>query len=262
MIDIIQFQYITRQIIIYFGFLILISGIIGNILNAIIFTKVRTIFGQNFCSFYFIGMAVTNLLYLLVGLLSRILSNGLAIDLSVSFSAFCKFRSFLVYTAPLISTSFTCLAAITQYLITSHKIHYRQKVTKRFVQWSILCTVLFWILHGISYAVLYDLRLSSTTNLVSCNSINFIFNQYTALMTYNLLIFIIPVLILIVFGYMTYRNITSLNAIAANQQHHTGPRKQQQLTIVRDILYSFQFFFSFFMIKDRIDANYLAYNLL
>jgi hypothetical protein len=236
-----QLQHATQQIIIYFGSFTIILGVIGNTLNAIIFANVRATFARNFCSRYFIVTAITDSLCLLIGLLSKILSNGFAIDPTVSSIVFCKFRNFFVNTAPLISTSFICLAAITQFFVTSRHASYRQKISLRLVRWTILFTVLFWTLHGLPYIILYTIRLSATTNMPVCNSVNLIFNQYAAWMTYNILIFMVPILILVVFGYLTYRNIASTKPAPLNQQRATGQRIQQQLTVVSHIYCIFDF---------------------
>lgn len=229
-----QLQYVTQQVNIFFGLFILILGVIGNTLNAFVFASLKTAFAQNSCSLCFLAMAVTDLLCLLIGLLSKILLSGFGIDLTVSSIVFCKFRNFFVYTAPFISTSFTCLAAITQFFITSRHKHYRQKISLRFIRCAILLTVLFWVFHGLPYPILYNIHLSSATNMPVCISINSVLNQYTTWMTYNILIFIVPVMILVIFGYLTYRNITSLNFAVSNEQPTTGKRIQRQLTVVSD----------------------------
>jgi hypothetical protein len=240
--DAAQLQYITRQVNIYFGSLILILGVIGDAMNAIIFANIKTGPTQNFCAPYFFAIAMVDLVCLLIGLLSKILASGFGIDPTVSSIAFCKFRIFFVNTVPLISTSLTCLTAITQFLVTSPLAHYRTKVSWRFVRWTILFTVLFWFLHGLPYVLLYTIRLSPTTNIPVCNSINFVLNQYTTWMTFNILIFIVPVLILAIFGYLTYRNITSSNRVVLDQRRTAGQRIEQLLTVVSGICYIFGWF--------------------
>jgi hypothetical protein len=235
MTDTTQLQYIMQQLNIYAGLSILILGVIGNILNVIIFANVKTAFAKNSCSFYFVATALTNLLCLLIGLLAKVLASGSGIDPTVSSSAFCRFRSFFMNTAPLISTNFTCLAAITQFLVTSRHIHYRQKINSRFIRWTILMTILFWTFHGILYLILYNINLPSTTSMLVCNSINTVLKQYMIWMSHNVLIFVAPVLILVVFGYLTYRNIMSLNFATSNRQRAPGKRIQRQLTVVSDI---------------------------
>ena len=248
MVDIILLQYIIHQVNIYSGLFVFILGMIGETLNIIIFANVRTAFAQNPCSLYFIAMSVTDLLCLVFGLLTKILANDFGIDPTVSSIAFCKFRSYLVYTAPLISTAFTCLATITQSFATSRLIHHRQKINLRFIRWSIVITVLFWCLHGIPHAVLYNIYQSSTTNTSAFSSVNSILNLYTSWMTYNLLIFIISTLILIVFGYLTYKNVVLPNFVPSNQPNTVGQRIQRQLTIVSDTLCSF-IYFSLLLLK-------------
>lgn len=237
MVDIIQFQYITKQMNVYVGLFILVLGVIGNTLNALIFANVRTSFARNPCSHYFIAIAMIDLLCLLIGFLSKILASGFDIDPTTSSVVFCKFRSFFVYIIPLISTNLTCLATIFQFLNTSRHARYWQKANLRLIRWIILVTVLFWIFHGIPYIILYDIHLSSAINMLVCNSVNVIMNQYTTWMTFNILIFIIPNMILFIFGYLTYRNIVRSNLVGPIQTRTSGQRIQRQLTVVSNIYY-------------------------
>jgi len=242
MVDVTQLHYISQQVSIYFGILILISGVIGNILNLLIFISVRTTFATNSCSLYFATMAVVDLLIMLISCVTRILSFGFGIDPTLTSVGFCKFRTYFANTAPLLSNTLTCLAAITQFLSTSRNVNYRQKATVRVARWAIMLANFFWILHGLPHLVFYNIRLSPTTYLPVCISTNFIFSQYVTWAVYNVLIFVVPTLILLVFGYLTYRNILLLNRGATNQPRNAKHRINRQLTAVSDtslhLLYS------------------------
>lgn len=243
MMNIGDIQYVSKQVNIYIGLFILILGIIGDILNIFVFANVKTAFARNPCTIYLLVTAVIDLLCLSIGLQTKILASGFTIDPTTSSIGFCKFRSFFTFTAPLISNSFTCLATIVQFFNTSRHLHFRQKVNLRLIRWSLLFNTFFWICYGLPYIVLYSIYISTTTNMPTCTTVNTIMSQYTVWMTYNVLIFIIPILILSVFGYLTYRNIVSSNSIVHNQMNVTGQRIQRQLTVVSDVYHISSHFF-------------------
>ncbi|UJR18721.1 hypothetical protein I4U23_005628 [Adineta vaga] len=54
----------TRQVFIYFGLSSMILGVIGNVLNIIIFTTLKT-FRETTCAIYLISVSVANILLLL-----------------------------------------------------------------------------------------------------------------------------------------------------------------------------------------------------
>lgn len=240
--DITQFQYVTKQINIYVGLFILILGVLGDTLNIFVFANVKTTFARNPCTIFLLATAIIDLFCLLFGLQTKILASGFGIDPTTSSIGFCKFRNFFIYTVPLISITFTCVATVVQFFNTSRHARFRQKINLRLVQWCLLITTLCWTCHGLLYLILYSIYVSTATNMPTCTTVNVIMSQYTAWITYNVWPFIVPVLILSVFGYLTYRNIVSTNSNAPTQTNVTGQRVQRQLTIVSDIYRIFTHF--------------------
>ena len=70
---------VCQQVTLYVGQAILILGIIGGILNLIVFLSLRT-FRQSSCAFYFMIMSCMNIGQLLTGYFSRIMITGYNID--------------------------------------------------------------------------------------------------------------------------------------------------------------------------------------
>ena len=73
--------YIGQQITIYFGWFVVIIGMIGNSLNIWIFSSVRTYYRTS-CTFYFLIASIDNILYLTTVSISRIIMSGYQIDLT------------------------------------------------------------------------------------------------------------------------------------------------------------------------------------
>ncbi|CAF1013614.1 unnamed protein product [Adineta steineri] len=70
---------VSQQVIIYLGTFLIIIGIIGGILNIIIFLSLRT-FRENSCAFYLLIMSFVNIGQLFSGQLSRTMISGYYID--------------------------------------------------------------------------------------------------------------------------------------------------------------------------------------
>ncbi|CAF1327225.1 unnamed protein product, partial [Adineta steineri] len=72
-------NYISSQIYVYAGLPIVIIGVLGGILNIIIFLSLR-IFRENSCGVYLIIMSLVNIIQLLSGFFYLILVKGLLIN--------------------------------------------------------------------------------------------------------------------------------------------------------------------------------------
>ena len=201
--------YISQQITIYGGSIILVGGIVGNLLNVIVFLNLRT-FRENSCAFYLIVMSFVNIGNLMTGLLSRILMSGFDVDWTLISSFYCKFRWYGLQFCLLTSFTCICLATIDQYMATCAHVQWRQLSNIKTAYRLTALFIIIWLLHGILYIIYFDLIRSSLTGKISCTSGNIIFLQYHI---WGYLIFLAGVLPLIVtsfFGLFAYNNIQQL----------------------------------------------------
>lgn len=81
----------SEQVMIYFDLSTCFAGVIGGLLNMIIFLSLRK-FRQNSCVFYLTIMSFVNIGELITGYFSRIISNGFDIDWTQTSLFYCKFR--------------------------------------------------------------------------------------------------------------------------------------------------------------------------
>jgi hypothetical protein len=95
----------------YFGIPVLIGGIIGDILNIIVYLSLQT-FRENFCAYYLTIMSFVNLGQLATGLLARIMTSGFDINWTQTSLFFCKLRYFIFPATSLISFTCICLATV------------------------------------------------------------------------------------------------------------------------------------------------------
>ncbi|CAF4326776.1 unnamed protein product [Adineta steineri] len=73
--------YLSQQITIYGGLILVTIGIFGNSMNILVFSTIRS-YRTTPCSFYFLISSIFNIAYVTINLISRIVSTGYGIDLT------------------------------------------------------------------------------------------------------------------------------------------------------------------------------------
>jgi hypothetical protein len=202
-------SFIGKEIIIYGGISVLVVGVLGGLLNTLVFLSLRT-FRQSSCAFYLIVMSIVNVCQLCLGITPRIITALTDIDATIKSLFFCKSK--LYFSQIFITTSLTCfcLATIDQYFATSTRPRWQQWCNIKLAQRVTIIAVLIWILHGIPYVVFYEHVVSSTTNQITCISTNHIFDQYRAFFIVLGLSGFIPISIAALFGSMAFRNVQEI----------------------------------------------------
>ncbi|CAF0785872.1 unnamed protein product [Adineta steineri] len=227
-----------KQITIYLGIFTLVAGVIGGLLNIIIFLSLKT-FRESSAAFYLTIMSIVNVGQLLTGLLSRIMTSGFGIDWTSTSLFYCKFRWYCFNICATTSMTCICLAIIDQYLATASRAQWRQWCNMKVARRLVVLFVLIWIIQSIPYLIYYDHVVSMTAGTVACVNTNYILQQYSTYV--SLLIFqkLLPICITFVFGLLAYNNVQQLS-------YRTAPlvRREldKQLTVMILVLIVFAFF--------------------
>jgi hypothetical protein len=204
-------EYLARQLTIYVGCILLITGIVGNGMNIFIFSSVRS-YRRTPCTFYFLVCSIHNILYILINLPVRIASTALNIDLNIHSLVWCRVQSFFIGYLGLTSFTLSCLTTIDQFFATSRSAWLR-RCSK--IQWAhriVLAVIIVWCLHGIPVLVLFNIPPVTSR----CSSDNPAYAFYTTI--YILLLqSCIPSIVMVIFGYLTYRNIARTIVLAEQQ---------------------------------------------
>ncbi|CAF4176212.1 unnamed protein product [Adineta steineri] len=160
-------NYISSQIYVYAGLPIVIIGVLGGILNIIIFLSLR-IFRENSCGVYLIIMSLVNIIQLLSGFFYLILVKGLLINgININVGS-CTIRVYTVQICALISMSCICMALIDQYMATSKYIRLQQWSHRKIAYRLCAIISLFWIIYCSPHLVYYNAVFSPVTNSTSC----------------------------------------------------------------------------------------------
>jgi len=226
----------NRYLFITLGFLILLLGVFGNVLVVAIFTSRRVTFKRSPCSLYFSAMAIVNTLHIVHGLTSQILPIGFNIDPTLTSVVYCKLRQFLAgATLPFLALTLECASVINQFLATSQRVSFRNKSTYMVTRLCIAISILFWFLHGIPFLILFKINVMPKTNKTQCDSFNTALINYRRLFLNNILTFVIPGCIMVIFGYLTLRNVRRL--IYDTHESNTHQQIERQMSLVSYYFY-------------------------
>jgi hypothetical protein len=218
--------YIGQQLNIYVGFFFLVTGLLGNGMNIYIFSSDRT-YRNNPSTFYFLIGSIDNLIYLVINLITRIVSAGFGVDLVNTLLIWCQIRAYIVGSFSPISFTCSCLAIIDQFLRTSQNANLRLRTNMKSARRIVITIIIIWCLHGIPVFIFYRIP----PIVYACSSINSVYAIYAAIFV-SIFLCAAPVIVMIIFGYLTYRNIRLTIRLA--QQH--VDRQVTRMTLIQVLI--------------------------
>jgi len=190
-------------LMVYVGLFLLIAGLVGNLLNIIIFLSLKT-FRNTSSVVYLVMASFVNIGQLLTGLISRILFNALQTDWTLTSSLYCKFRPYLVHIFAFSSLTCVSLAIIDQFLATSIRPHWQQWSSAKTAYYLSGFSLIFWIIYLCPHLIYYELI---TGNEPLCTITDLLYSQYVDNFLVPFVWYIIPFFVSVLFGLLAYRNI-------------------------------------------------------
>jgi hypothetical protein len=240
---------IAKQMVTYMGMSTVVVGVLGNLLNIMVFLSLKT-FRQNSCAFYLTVMSFVNIGQLLTGQLSRVMITGFNIDWTQTSLFYCKFRFFAIQVCSYISFTCMCFATIDQFLATCVHVYWQQWSNIKLAQRLIVVSIPFWIIYGIPYLIFYDQTGSPMNGSVSCADTNMNFRQYHVYMNTIILDGGLPILIAVLFGTLAFRNVRQI-------AYRIVPLVRRELDKQLTNMVLIQVVFSFFFVSPYIISSVL-----
>ncbi|CAF2622581.1 unnamed protein product [Rotaria sp. Silwood2] len=206
---------------------VFIFGMIGNILNIIVFLSLKT-FRKNPCAFCMLILSISDSGILIFNTLPSIFVNIFKDYGDVNTMFPCQIPIAFGQVFGLMSHMIMCFAAIDQCKSTS--IHeQRQGINLKYMRCFIIISIFVSILHGIPFLVFYNAQPLSGLNATAClpNDRNGPFSKYTIYVDFPIIDGFMPIFIMSVFGLIAFRNV---RIMAKRRVHIIRLRLEQQLT--------------------------------
>ncbi|CAF1552902.1 unnamed protein product [Rotaria sp. Silwood1] len=189
----------------YFSICLFIFGVIGNALNTLVLSQ-RSL-RSNSCAWLFLISSIFNLISILSGLPTRILS-GWIILLTDRITWLCKIRVFTLLTSRSIASWLIVLATLDRWLLSCKNIHYRRisklKNAKRGMLFIlIISTILYSPIFFCYQANLNNAPLKCYSKTIKC--------RVYADQVYTFFTILMPLILMMIFGFITLSNIRKIH---------------------------------------------------
>lgn len=210
---------IAQMCVLYIGLLFLSAGLIGTIIQIIIFSTTQ-IYRRNPCTFYFLLASVHEFGEFIFGFAPQVIATSLNINLANSSPIWCKLRYPFTTSCAVIPLTFTCFATIDQFLVTAKNARHRLKSNIKYAHIISVPIIIFWWLHGLIWIPFQELSRSSGI----CIYTSELFHIYGGIFVVIIMAGF-HVTVMVIFGILAYRNIRQ-TIVLANQH------VDRQLTIM------------------------------
>ncbi|CAF1422068.1 unnamed protein product [Adineta steineri] len=191
----------ATQYSIYTGCITFSFGVIGNVLNLLVFTQLK-LFRTNRCAFYITIESITNFIYQFVSISLTVLTSIYGDDATGRFLIWCKLRYILAQTCALTNFYMICFSAVDQFFSTNHRLNLRQMCTLKLGRYFAFIFICFVIIHSIVLGSSYDIKPT-----LGCVLSNYVWVQYSTYFFNPILYGFLPIVIASTFSILGYRNV-------------------------------------------------------
>lgn len=220
----IAFLPMIQTYIVQYGMgIILVLGNIGNTFVILLFYQRR----GTPCSIYLCSAALINIIYLTFNIPIYIYTY-LHDDPTSNSLIFCKLRFYLSHIFGQMARYFIILVCFDRYVITNINLHRRYFNRPIIAKYLILIVIIFWCVIG-SHQLIFT---TIDNQQFGQFGIYYIINSIYLLIVFS----IIPLVLMIIFGYLTYRQIKQLHArvrpLTNNINRFIIHRRDRELSIM------------------------------
>ncbi|CAF1469614.1 unnamed protein product [Rotaria magnacalcarata] len=209
------------------GLFIVTLGMIGNILNIIVFLSLET-FRKNPCAFCLLILSISESGMLLFFVIPDIFANIL-MDPGDAYITFpCKLRMAFPQIFGMMTHFIMCYAAIDQRLSTSMPDRHHG-INIRIMRHLIMIAIFISVSHSIPFFLFYNVQLLAGTNRTVCRFTDNdgVFSIYAVYINLPVIHGIVPIAIISVFCLIALRNVRSMHK---KKVHRMRLHLEQQLT--------------------------------
>ncbi|CAF1453664.1 unnamed protein product [Adineta ricciae] len=206
---------ISEQINLIVGILFFFGGLIGNIINILIFSPIlkTQLFPSTPSRLYILTGSIANLIFIVYLLSTRILISAFAIPLTNTITFICKTRFYIGQVCMYTSLYSTCLATIDQYFLTSRSVQTRQLSRLTLAKVVLFILLFMFILINIPILFIYNLYPKTNGTSTICTVYSPVWTFYYTYIQSLIFLCLAPLSILILFGILIKHNLQSVRQL-------------------------------------------------
>jgi hypothetical protein len=227
-VDILNF---VPQYSFYTGCVIFIGGIIGNALNIVVFTNIKS-FRTNRSALYLTVESIANLVYQFLSLVLTTLTAIYGDDATGRSLVWCRLRYIWSQTCVLISFSMTCCAACDQLFSTNYRLNFRQMCTLKLARYLIFIAPCIALVHSILYGLSFDIQLS-----FGCVISNPISSRYASFFLYPILEGLLPIVVASSFSLLAFYNVRHIIRLQIPIARRQLDRQMTAMVLIRVVFF-------------------------
>ncbi|CAF3550797.1 unnamed protein product [Adineta steineri] len=202
--DVYRFDIIIDKYIIYINNIIFAAGLIGNIFNILVFTKLK-VFRGNRCAFYLIIESIVSTILLFIYFIFHIFKKIYGAEPDDISLIVCKLKITFIQSCRLLISSVICFKALDQFFSTNYRVYLRRIPTFKRARYSVIIATILWVLQTIPY-----IFFSNIVPSLGCIVTNQALFRYYSYFYYILLNGLFPILISSLFSLFAYQNVRHL----------------------------------------------------
>jgi hypothetical protein len=182
-------------------------GVVGNVLTILTLISTKQFLSNTF-SVFTVATSAINILIIVPDLGLFIISTFLDVSPRTTITSWCKAYAYIYYFSVYVSITLLAAATIDRWLSTSRNVRLRNFSSIRNVRISIGGIILFYSLLLIPHPIYSDIFFDPTRNATKCDRPPGIYQTYV---NYVLVLLVhgISVIIMVVFGCLTYRHLST-----------------------------------------------------
>ncbi|CAF0802365.1 unnamed protein product [Adineta steineri] len=191
----------ATQYSLYTGYITFSFGIIGNVLNLLVFTQLKQ-FRTNRCAFYITIESISNLIYQIFYISLTVSASVYGDAITGGTNSWCKYRIILPQMCALTTFYMICCSAVDQFFSTNYRYNFRQMCTLKIGRYFAFIFICFAIIHSSALGSPYHIQ-----GTLGCVLSNYVALQYSTYFFYPVLIGLLPITIATSFSILAYRNV-------------------------------------------------------
>jgi hypothetical protein len=184
-----------------FGYILIITGVFGNITDILVFTQLR-LFRKNPSAFFLIVISTVECIVLLFASSNRVVTITIGYDPTSTSLAWCKIRAYILQYGGTVLSTTICFAAIDQYLSTSFNIQVRQISTFKLAQHLVGILIVLATPYSIPALVYQDIR-----SYLGCTTYDSSYNYFYSVVHLCIVIGVLPIVVSSLFSILAFQNV-------------------------------------------------------